>query len=93
MSVTETGNALAKLRKVIQSLQKEEMMHIQKTSGDALKQIVMIARENNLSAEHIKFAMSARQPRAERAIRGSKKFRKNRGDVLEQTSQTDSVVQ
>jgi hypothetical protein len=53
MSVLETSTALTLLSKVIASLQKEEMAQLQKSSGDALKQIVTVAREHSLTSDHI----------------------------------------
>jgi len=72
MSAHETSTALTQLRKVIASLQKEEMSQLQKSSGDALKQIVTIAREHALTSEHIAFALKAKVPR-EKKIRVPKK--------------------
>jgi hypothetical protein len=72
MSALETSTALTQLRKVIASLQKEEMAQLQKSSGDALKQIVTIAREHSLTSEHIAFALKSRVPR-EKKIRVPKK--------------------
>jgi NTP pyrophosphatase (non-canonical NTP hydrolase) len=54
------------------SLQKEEMAQLQKSSGDALKQIVTIAREHSLTSEHIALALKTRVPR-EKKIRVPKK--------------------
>ena len=72
MSTNDTSTALTQLRKVIASLQKEEMAQLQKSSGDALKQIVTIAREHSLTSEHIAFALKTRVPR-EKKIRVPKK--------------------
>ena len=72
MSALETSTALTQLRKVIASLQKEEMAQLQKSSGDALKQIVTIAREHSLTSEHIALALKTRVPR-EKKIRVPKK--------------------
>jgi len=72
MSALETSTALTQLRKVIASLQKEEMAQLQKSSGDALKQIVTIAREHSLTSEHIAFALKSKVPR-EKKIRVPKK--------------------
>jgi hypothetical protein len=55
--VKETTSSLTQLRKLIQSLQKQESEQIQQMHGDSLKQIVTIARENDLSIEHIKEAL------------------------------------
>jgi len=38
--MNDTSSTLSKLRKVILSLQKEEMAHMQQLHGDALRQIV-----------------------------------------------------
>ena len=72
MPALETSTALTQLRKVIASLQKEEMAQLQKSSGDALKQIVTIAREHSLTSEHIALALKTRVPR-EKKIRVPKK--------------------
>lgn len=74
--MNESSNALSKLRKVIQSLQREEMIQIQKEHGDALSMILEIAKENGLTLEHIQFAMSTRQPKTEKAIRTERKSKR-----------------
>ncbi len=61
--MNESSSTLNKLRKVIQSLQKEEMIHMQRLHGDALKKIVAIARENGLTLEHIECALKGREPK------------------------------
>ena len=61
--MNESSSTLTKLRKVIQSLQKEEMIHMQRLHGDALKQIVAIARGSGLTLEHIEFALKEREPK------------------------------
>ena len=71
--MNDTSSSLIQLRKLIQSLQKQESEQIQQTHGDALKQIVTIARENDLSIDHIKIALSARVPKTDRKIRVPKK--------------------
>jgi hypothetical protein len=55
MTQTDTGATLNKLRKMIQTLQREEMVQMQRTHSDALAQIVSIARQHDLTAEHITF--------------------------------------
>ena len=47
MTQSETGTTLVKLRKMIESMQKEEMRQIQSTHSDALAQIVSIANRSN----------------------------------------------
>ena len=76
MKHNDTGTTLTKLRRMIESLQKEEMVQIQHMNADALAQIVAIAKQNQLTAEHIAFALSVRQPR-ERKIRVPRKNKKN----------------
>ena len=76
MTQSETGTTLVKLRKMIESLQKEEMVQIQHMNADALAQIVAIAKQNQLTAEHIAFALSVRQPR-ERKVRVPRKSKKS----------------
>jgi hypothetical protein len=71
--MNDTSSSLIQLRKLIQSLQKQESEQIQQMHGDALKQIVSIARENDLSIDHIKIALSARVQKTDRKIRVPKK--------------------
>jgi hypothetical protein len=66
MSTNDTSTALTQLRKVIESLQKEEMAQLKKSSGDELKQIVAIAREHSLTSEHIAFSLKAKVPRVKK---------------------------
>jgi hypothetical protein len=75
--MNDSSSSLTQLRKLIQSLQKQESEQIQQTYGDALKQIVSIARENNLTIEHIQVALSARQPRKERSTLSVPRKNKN----------------
>jgi hypothetical protein len=42
MKQSETGSTLVKLRKMIESMQKEEMFQVQLMNADALAQIVSI---------------------------------------------------
>ena len=76
MTQNDSPSTLLKLRKMIESLQKEEMRQIQSSNADALAQIVSIARQNNLKADHIAFALSVRQPR-EKKVRVPRKNNKN----------------
>ena len=76
MTQSDTGTTLVKLRKMIESMQKEEMRQIQSTHADALSQIVAIAKQNQLTAEHIAFALSVRQPK-EKKIRVPRKNKKS----------------
>ena len=76
MTQSDTGTTLVKLRKMIESMQKEEMRQIQSTHSDALAQIVSIAKQNQLNAEHIAFALSVRQPK-EKKIRVPRKNKKS----------------
>jgi hypothetical protein len=82
MTQSETGTTLVKLRKMIESMQKEEMRQIQSTQSDALAQIVSIAKQHQLNAEHIAFALSVRQPR-EKKVRVPRKNKKNTGTSSE----------
>lgn len=76
MTQSDTGTTLVKLRKMIESMQKEEMRQIQSTHSDALAQIVSIAKQHQLNAEHIAFALSVRQPR-EKKVRVPRKNKKS----------------
>ena len=76
MTQNDSPSTLLKLRKMIESLQKEEMRQIQSSNADALAEIVSIARLNNLNADHIAFALSVRQPR-EKKVRVPRKNKKN----------------
>ena len=76
MTQNDSASTLLKLRKMIESLQKEEMRQIQSSNADALAQIVSIARLNNLNADHIAFALSVRQPR-EKKVHVPRKNKKN----------------
>ena len=76
MTQNDSASTQIKLRKMIESLQKQEMRQIQSSNADALAQIVSIARLNNLNADHIAFALSVRQPR-EKKVRVPRKSKKN----------------
>ena len=76
MTQSDTGTTLVKLRKMIESMQKEEMRQIQSTHSDALAQIVSIAKQHQLNAENIAFALSVRQPR-EKKVRVPRKNKKS----------------
>ena len=76
MTQSDTGTTLTKLRRMIESMQKEEMRQIQSTHADALSQIVSIAKQNQLNAEQIAFALSVRQPK-EKKIRVPRKNKKS----------------
>jgi hypothetical protein len=54
---------------MIESMHKEEMRQIQSTHSDALAQIVSIAKQNQLNAEHIAFALSVKEPRVKKEHR------------------------
>ena len=66
MTQSDTGTTLVKLRKMIESMQKEEMVQVQRMNADALAQIVSIAKQNQLNAEHIAFALSVKEPRVKK---------------------------
>jgi deoxyribodipyrimidine photolyase len=78
--MNDTSSSLIQLRKLIQSLQKQESEQIQQMHGDALKQIVTIARDNDLSIDHIKIALSVRVPKTDRAIRVPRKNKRHKTD-------------
>lgn len=53
MSATDKSSAIRNFRKVIDSMEREEMTMVMGVYGDALKQIVGIAKEHSLSLRHI----------------------------------------
>lgn len=61
--------------------------------GDALKQIVAIARDHDLTIDHIKIALSARQPKADRTIRVPKKNKRHKSDNAFDPVSADASVQ
>ena len=77
MKQSETGSTLVKLRKMIESMQKEEMVQVQRMNADALAQIVSIAKQNQLNAEHIAFALSVKEPRVKKELRVPRKNKKS----------------
>jgi hypothetical protein len=91
--MNDTSSSLIQLRKLIQSLQKQESEQIQQLHGDALKQIVAIARDNDLSIDHIKIALSARQPKADRTLRLPKKNKRHKTDGTHDSVSADASVQ
>lgn len=91
--MNDTSSSLIQLRKLIHSLQKQESEQIQQMHGDALKQIVTIARDNDLSIDHIKIALSARQPKAERTIRVPRKNKRHKSDGAHESVLADTSVQ
>ena len=91
--MNDTSSSLIQLRKLIQSLQKQESEQIQQLHGDALKQIVTIARENDLTIEHIKIALSAREPKAEKIVRVPKKNKRPKTDGVHDLVPADANVQ
>ena len=91
--MNDTSSSLIQLRKLIQSLQKQESEQIQQMHGDALKQIVAIARDNDLSIDHIKTALSARQPKTDRTLRLQKKNKRHKGDGAHDSVPADASVQ
>ena len=91
--MNETSSSLIQLRKLIQSLQKQESEQIQQMHGDALKQIVTIARENDLSIDHIKTALSARKPKTDRTIRVPRKNKRHKTDGTLDSVSTDASLQ
>jgi hypothetical protein len=91
--MNDTSSSLIQLRKLIQSLQKQESEQIQQMHGDALKQIVAIARENDLSIDHIKIALSARVPKTDRKIRVPRKNKRHKTDGTLDSLSADASVQ
>jgi uncharacterized protein YcbK (DUF882 family) len=89
----DNNSSLTQLHKLIRSLRKQEIEQIQQQHGDALNQIASIARENNLSLEHIQIALSVRSPREERKPRASKKTRRNRDHTTPDIEALDSTTQ
>ena len=77
MTQSETGTTLTKLRRMIESMQKEEMVQVQRMNADALAQIVSIAKQNQLNAEHIAFALSVKEPRVKKEHRVPRKNKKS----------------
>ena len=73
MTQTDTGATLNKLRKMIQTLQREEMVQIQRAHSDVLAQITSLARQHDLTAEHISFALSVRQPKEKIRVQKNKR--------------------
>jgi hypothetical protein len=91
--MNDTSSSLIQLRKLIQSLQKQESEQIQQMHGDALKQIVTIARDNDLTIEHIKTALSARVPKTVRTLRLPKKNKRHKTDGTHDSVSADANVQ
>ncbi len=91
--MNDTSSSLIQLRKLIQSLQKQESEQIQQLHGEALKQTVTIARDNDLSIDHIKIALSARQPKADRTIRVPRKNKRNKTDGTHDSASADESVE
>ena len=87
MSPTESRTTLSKLRKMIESLQKEEMIQIQSSNSEALSQIVSIARQHSLNSEHIAYALNVKQPR----IKKVRVPRKNKKTMM--VTEPEVVVQ
>ena len=77
MTQSDTGTTLVKLRKMIESMQKEETRQIQSTHSDALAQIVSIAKQNQLNAEHIPFSLSVKEPKVKKEPRVPRKNKKS----------------
>ena len=63
MSATDKSGAIRNFRKVIDSMEREEMTMVMGVYGDALIQIVDIAKENNLTIKHIEHAMNMKEPK------------------------------
>ncbi len=91
--MNDASSSLVQLRKLIRSLQKQETEQIQQLHADALKQIVSIARENDLSIDHIKVALSARQPKTDRTLRLPKKNKRHKTDGTHDSVSTDASAQ
>jgi hypothetical protein len=91
--MNDTNSSLTQLHKLIRSLRKQEIEQIQQQHGDALKQIASIARENNLSLEHIQIALSIRVPKEERQERAPRKNRKKREGTTDDVLTLNSAIQ
>jgi len=89
----DNNSSLTQLHKLIRSLRKQEIEQIQQLHGDALKQIASIARENNLSLEHIQVALSVRVPKEERQDRAPRKIRKKREESATDIPTFNSAIQ
>ena len=89
----DNNSSLTQLHKLIRSLRKQEIEQIQQQHGDALKQIASIARENNLSLEHIQIALSVRIPKEERQERMPRKIRKKREESTTDIPTFNSAIQ
>jgi len=53
------------------------MRQIQSTHSDALVQIISIAKQNQLNAEHIAFALNVKEPRIKKEHRVPRKNKKS----------------
>ena len=91
--MNDSTSSLTQLHKLIRSLRKQEIEQIQQMHGDALNQIATIARNNNLSLEHIQIAMSVRAPKEERPQRVPRKNKKKREDAVADESTYDAIAQ
>ncbi len=91
--MNDNTSSLTQLHKLIRSLRKQEIEQIQQMHGEALKQIASIARDNNLSLEHIQIAMSVRVPKEERPQRVPRKNKKKQEDAVIDTSIYEATVQ
>ena len=91
--MNDNASSLTQLHKLIRSLRKQEIEQIQQMHGDALKQIATIARESNLSLEHIQIALSVRLPKEERQPRLSRKNKNKREDAMVDIPIYDATVQ
>ena len=89
----DNNSSLTQLHKLIRSLRKQEIEQIQQQHGDALKQIASIARENNLSLEHIQIALSVRIPKEGKQDRAPRKIRKKREEAPTDVSTFSSSIQ
>jgi dephospho-CoA kinase len=90
--MNDNTSSLTQLHKLIRSLRKQEIEQIQQIHADALMRIATIARENNLSLEHIQIAMSVRAPKAIRAPRTSKRSKPNRSEVASDVAPAASTI-
>ena len=76
MSTSDKTSAIRNFRKVIDSMEREEMSMVMGVYGDALRQIVVIAKENNLSVKHIEHALNMKEPK-EKKVRVPRRKKNN----------------
>ena len=70
--VNKDSGSLAKLKKLLVSLQKSEYQSALKVHSDSLKQIRAIVAENSISPEHVAMFLNSRQLK-EKSVRVTRK--------------------